>query len=123
MDENQIYIVKEHKFDNPLITETDSIIDNCYRDCHREYLHTFKYESIYDNKLAKITNNKIINLTITDKSMNLYELNENLKVARQNGFIFNQTNKLTTKFYSHLRYIKISYYLKFQIPMCQRQFF
>ena len=31
--------------------------------------------------------------------MYLYELNKKLTVARQNGFIFNQTNKLTIKFY------------------------
>ena len=35
--------------------------------------------------------------------MNLYELNEKLAVASQNGFILNQINKLSIKFYSHLR--------------------
>ena len=55
--------------------------------------------------------------------MNLHELNKKLTVARQNDFIFNQINKLTIKFYSHLRYINIGYYLKSQIPMCHRQFF
>ena len=55
--------------------------------------------------------------------MNLYELNKKLTVARQNGFIFNQINKLTLNFYSHLRYINISNYLKSQIPMCHRHFF
>ena len=55
--------------------------------------------------------------------MNLYESNKRLTVARQNGFIFNQLNKLTINFYSPSRYINISYYLKFQITMCHRQFF
>ena len=55
--------------------------------------------------------------------MKLYELNKKLTVARQNGFIFNQINKLSIKIYSHLRYINISYYLKSQIPMCPRQCF
>ena len=55
--------------------------------------------------------------------MNLYEINKKLTAARQNGFKFNQINTLTKKFYSHLRYIDISYYLKSQIPMCLRQFF
>ena len=32
-------------------------------------------------------------------------------------------NKLTIKIYSHLRYIKISYYLKLQIPIMHRHFF
>ena len=62
-------------------------------------------------------------MTISGKSMNLYELNNKLTVARQSGFMFNQINKLTIKVYSHLRYINLSYYLRFQIPMCHRQFF
>ena len=123
MNENEIYVVKEHKFDNPIITEIDSIIDKCFRDCHNSYFHNFKYEYIYDIKLTNITKNEIINLTISGKSMNLYELNKKLTVARQNGFMFNQINNLSLKFYSHLRYINISYYLESQIPMCHRQFF
>ena len=55
--------------------------------------------------------------------MNLYYLIKKLTVARQNGFMFNQINKLTEKFYSHLRYINLSYHLKSQIPMCHTQFF
>ena len=112
MNENEINVVKEYKFDNPLITEIDSIIDKCFRDCHNNYFHNFKYECIYDIKLTNITNNEIINLTISGKSMNLYELNKKSTVARQNGFILNHINKLIKKFYSHLRYINISYYLK-----------
>ena len=34
MNENEIYVIKEYKFDNPIIAEIDSIIDNCFRDCH-----------------------------------------------------------------------------------------
>ena len=41
--------------------------------------------------------------------MNLYELNKELKFVRQDGYIFNQLNKLTIKIYSPLRYINISY--------------
>ena len=55
--------------------------------------------------------------------MNLYELNKQLKIARQNGFIFIQINKLTIKFYSNLSIINIHYYLKFPIPILHRQFF
>ena len=43
-------------------------------------------------------------------------------VARQNGFVFIQINKLRKEFYSRKRYINISYYLKLQIPMYHRQF-
>ena len=52
------------------------------------------------------------------KSMNL----DDLKVARQNILKFNRMNKLTKKFYSHLRYANIGYYLNFQRPMCHRHF-
>ena len=55
--------------------------------------------------------------------MNLFELNKKQTVARQNGFIFNQTNKLTIKIYSNLQSINISYYLKHRIPLCHRLFF
>ena len=123
MNENELHVVKEYKFDNPIITEINSIIDKCFRDCHNSYFHNFKYECLHDIKLTNIINNEIINLTITGKSLNLYELNKKLTVARQNGFMFNQINKLTIKFNSHLRYINISFYLNFQIPMCHRQFF
>ena len=61
-------------------------------------------------------------MTISGKSMGFVALKK-LNVAGQNGFVFNQINELTKKFYSHLRFINISYYLKFQIPMCHRQFF
>ena len=55
--------------------------------------------------------------------MSLKDLNKNLTVVRQNGFVFNQIKKLIVKNCSHQQYINISYYLKFQIPMCHRQFF
>ena len=123
MNENEVYVVKEYKFDNPLITEINSMIDKCFRGCYNNYYHNFKYRCIYDIQLKNITNNEIINLTISDKSVILYELNKKLAVARQNGFIFNQINKLSIIFFSHLRYINISYYLKSQIPICHIQFF
>ena len=34
VNENQLTIVKEYEFDNPLIQKIDSIIDDCIRDCH-----------------------------------------------------------------------------------------
>ena len=123
MNENELYVVKEYKFDKPLITKIDSIIDNCYRDCHNKYFHTFKYVCIYDIELTNITNNEKINISLSDESLGLYELNIKLTIARQRGFILNQINKLTIKIYSHHRYINISYYLKHRIPIMHRQFF
>ena len=108
MNENDLYVVKNCKFDNPLNTKIDFRIDFCYRDCHNKYFQIFECKCIYDIKLTNITDNEIFNLRFSGKSMNLYKLNKESKVARYNGFIFNQVNKLTKKCYWHLRYIKIS---------------
>ena len=105
MNENELYVVKEYKFDDPLIQKIDSIIDGCYRDCHNKYFHTFRNVCIYDIKLTNITNNEIINIIISDESLGLYELNKKITIARQRSFKFNQINKLTIKIYSHQRYI------------------
>ena len=55
---NEIYLVKECKFDNPLITEIDSIIDSCFKDCHDKYFHKFNYKCIYDIELTSDTKNE-----------------------------------------------------------------
>ena len=123
MNENQLTIVKKYQFVKPLIHKTDSIIDNCYRDYHNEYIHTFECKCEYVIQLTDIRGNEIINITIPDKSMGLFELNEKLTVARRNGFIFNQINKLTIKIYSILQSINICYYLKHRLPICHRLFF
>ena len=123
MDENELYVVKEYKFDNPLFHKVDSIIDGCYRNCYNKYFHTIKYVCIYDIKLTNITNNEIIITTISDESMDLFELNKKLTLARQRDYIFNQMNTLTIKIYSHLRYINVIYYLKHHIPIMHRQYF
>ena len=94
---NELYVVKEYKFDNPHITKSDSIIDGCFRECDDKYFHTFKYVCIYDIKLTNITNNELCNITISDESKNLFELNKKLTLARQRSFKFNQINKLTIK--------------------------
>ena len=43
MNENQLTIVKNYEFDNPLIQRIDSLIDNSIRDCHHKYFHTFDH--------------------------------------------------------------------------------
>ena len=72
MNGNEIYFEKEYIIDKPLITETDSIIDSCFKDCHNNYFRKFIDECIYEIKLTKITNIEIINLTISGNNMNLY---------------------------------------------------
>ena len=87
MNENQLTLVKEYEFNKPLIHKIDSVFDNCIRDCHNKYFHTFEYKYVYDIKLTNNGNYGTVNLTIADKSMNLFELNEKLEIAGQNGFI------------------------------------
>ena len=97
MNENDVYVVEEYKFDNPLFTEIDYIIDSCFTDCHKSYFHKIIYEIIYDVKHKKFIDNQKINLTTSINSMNLYELNKKLKVGSQDKIVFNQINKLTRK--------------------------
>ena len=68
MNENELYIVKQYKFDNTIIIDIDSLIDKCIRDCHNSYFHNFKYDCIYDIKLTNFTNIEIINLTISGQT-------------------------------------------------------
>ena len=49
-------------------------------------------------------------------------MNKKLKIARERGFIINQTNKLLIKISSNLSNISIKYYLKLQKPKMHRQF-
>ena len=46
MDENQLTVVKEYEFDNPLIQKIDSLIDNSIRDCQKNF---FTHLIIYVN--------------------------------------------------------------------------
>ena len=52
----------------------------------------------------------------------IYELNKNLTIARGNGFIFNQINKLTIKILSNLSNINIHYHLRLGTSPLHRQF-
>ena len=123
MNENELYVVKEYKFDNPLITKIDSITDSCYRDCHIKHFHKFKYVCIYDIKLTNVTNNEKFDITISDESMNLFELNKKVAVTRPREYVFNRIETLMLKKYSNLSHINIQYYLKHRIPIMHRQFF
>ena len=123
MNENQLSFDKEYIFDNPLIQNINSIISECYRDCHNKYFHTFDFICEYNLNFTNTNNNGSVNFTISDKSMGVYELNLKLTLAKQKGFKFNHINKLTIKIYSNLSNIIIHYYLKHQIPMGQRLFF
>ena len=123
MNENELYVVKEYIFDNPLITKIDSIIDDCYRDCHNKYFHTFDHICEYDLNFTNTTNNEIVNFTISNKSMCLCELNKKLTLAREKGFVFNHINKLTIKILSNLSHINIHYHLTLGASPLHYRFF
>ena len=74
MNENQSTIAEKHEIIKPLIDKIDSIIDNCYRDCHNKFYKTFQNKCEQDTTLTINSNNETVNLTTADKSMNLYEL-------------------------------------------------
>ena len=116
-------IVKEYEIDNPLIQKIDSIIDNCIRDCHNKYFHTFDHICEYNLNFTNTTNNETVNFLISDKSMGMDELNKKLTIARENGFIFNHINKLTIKILSNLSHINIHHHLRLGASPLHRQFF
>ena len=123
MNEYQLTIVKEYEFDKPPIQKIDSLIDNSIRDSHNKYFHTFDHISEYNLNFTNTTNNETVNFTISDKSIGMYELNKKLTIARGNGFIFNQINKLKIKICSNLSNINIHYHLRLGSPPLHRQFF
>ena len=74
MNKNNLAVLKEYEYHKPLIHKIDSIIDNCIRDCHNKYCHTFDVICVYDINFKNIGNNERINIPVSDKSMGLYEL-------------------------------------------------
>ena len=120
---NENVIVKEYEFDKPLIQKVDSIIDECIRDCDDKYFHTFDHICEYKINFTNFSNNEMINLTISDKNMSVYELNKKLGTARQNGFIFNQIKNFKRKIRKNVSYINIQYYLKLRLPIMHRNSF
>ena len=123
VNQNQLTLVKEFEFDNPLIQKIDSLIDKSMGDCHDKYSHTFDHICEYDLNFTNTTNNETVNFTISDRSMGMYELNKKLTIARINGFIFNQINIFKIKIHSNLSNINIHYHLKLGLPPLHRQFF
>ena len=94
---NENVIVNEYDFKNPFIQKTDSLVENCIRDCHIKFFQTFDQLCEYDFQLKNINNNQLIKLTNSDKSMAPFELKDKLTVACANVFTFIQINKLTKK--------------------------
>ena len=121
VNENQLTIVKEYKFNNILLKDIDYIFDKCIKDCYKNYFQSIRNICSYNIEFTNILNNEKINLTISDKSLNIFYLNKKLKNARNNGYIFSKINKLSIKFYDHLSRNNIHNYYKFQCPILMRQ--
>ena len=81
MNENQLTIVKEYEFKNPLIQKIRSLIDISIKDCHNKFFHTFYHICENDLKFTNIGMNETVNFTISDKSMGSYELNKKVNRA------------------------------------------
>ena len=86
MNENQLTIFKENEFDNPLIQKIDSIINECVRDCHYKYFHTFDHVCEHDLKFTNITNIETVIFTISDKCMGMYVLKK--KISKSSWKLF-----------------------------------
>ena len=119
---NENVIVKDYEIDKPPIQKRGSIINDCIRDCHNKYFHTFDHIFDVDIQLTNITNNELYNFTISDKSMSSYELNKKLTIARGYGFKFNPTKSFRLKIYSNLSHKNTQYYLKLRKPIMHCQF-
>ena len=46
MNENELYLVKEYSFDNLSCSEMYSVLDSCFKGCHNNYFHKFKYKCV-----------------------------------------------------------------------------
>ena len=68
MIENQLTVVREYEFENPLLQKIDSIIDDCIRDCYHENFRTFEHIRENDLKFTSIANSETVNFTISEKA-------------------------------------------------------
>ena len=127
INENKLFVVKEYEFDKTDIHKIDYILDDVIKDCRKKYFHSFEYRIIYDLCFKNISNNEEVNFAVTHRSMEFktefYGLNKKIKNARENGYIFNQINKLTIKIYSNLSNINIQYHLRLGASPLHCRFF
>ena len=116
-------VVKEYEFHKPLLSEINSIIDNCKRDCYYNNYHKHKMTLEYHGSFTNERINEMFDLTISKIAVGQCELNERLKIARRNAFRFIQISKLTIKFSAKQSQMTLSYYFKHRFPIIHSQFF
>ena len=73
MNEYHLTVVRENEFNKPLIHKIESISDKSIRDCDNKYFQTFDHICEFEKQLANNSNNEIVNITISGKSMASYE--------------------------------------------------
>ena len=74
---NENFIVKEYEFDKPPIQQIDSIFDDCIRDCHHKYFHTFDHKCECDINFTNIANKETVKVTISEKAWVCMNLTKN----------------------------------------------
>ena len=121
LNENHISIVKEYAYDNLLFKDIDFILNICINDCYKNYFQPIRNICSYIIDFTNISNDNIINLTISDSYLTINELKKKLKNGRNNGYIFSKINKLSIKFYDYLSQTNIHHYYKFHCPLLIRQ--
>ena len=93
----------------------------------KKIFHFFEYRCVYDIIFTNITNIEEVIFSITLGYMKykyqLYGLGEKNKNASNNGFLFNQIVKLTTKSHSIVSNMNIRCHLKLPIAKMHRAFF
>ena len=90
-------VVKEHEFHKPLLSEIDSIIDNCKRDCYYKYYHAYKMTLEYNINFTNKRNIEMYNLSISNIPVGSYEINKKSKFARRNAFKFKKNKQTYNK--------------------------
>ena len=117
--------VEEYEFVIRSFFETNYLVGCAYENCENRHFHRFVYRCVNGKKLINVTKSKEGILQVSLGYREFVTEYDGLKVKilliKNIGFIFGQTLKLTMKFYSNLKNIKIDYYLKHRIPIMHRQ--
>ena len=108
MIEIEVYLVREYEFDNPHIQTIGSI-----RDCHHKYFHTFDHICEYNLNFTNTDNKESVNFTISDKNMNMCEINKKINTCTRKRF----------EIFSNLSNINIHHHLRLGSSPLRRQFF
>ena len=89
-------VVKKYEFRRPLLSEIDSIVYKCIRDCFNKYYHSHRFTLEYHSNFTNKINNEVYTSSIGNIfHIYSYEIDKKLKIAPRKGFKFDQIYKLT----------------------------